>query len=103
MAGWNLDAQTDVGYFDHITLGPNEEAVWWFAWAFDSRHWQRTSFAPVGEGRVTIVSEWIEHDISQDKWGQHEITTLWVRLRNDYPAVVTIAPVALVAPTRFRG
>jgi hypothetical protein len=69
MAGWNLDAQTDVGYVDHITLGPNEEAVWWFAWAFDSRHWQRMSFAPVGEGRVTIVSKWIEHDISQDKRG----------------------------------
>jgi hypothetical protein len=56
----------------------------------------------VREGRVTIVSEWIEHDVSQDKWGQHETTTLWVRLRNDYPEVVTIAPIVLVAPTRFR-
>jgi hypothetical protein len=35
--------------------------------------------------------------------GQHEITTLWVRLRNDYPQVVTIAATAVVAPTRFRG
>jgi hypothetical protein len=47
--------------------------------------------------------EWIEHDISQDKWGQHEITTLWAGLRNDYPQVVAIAPTARVAPTRFRG
>jgi len=103
MAGWNLDASADVGYFDEITLGPNEEAVWWFSWGFDSRHWQRMSFAPVGEGRVTIVSEWIEHDISQDRWGQHETMTLWVRLRNDYAAVLTVAPTVLVAPTRFRG
>ena len=69
MSGWNLDSTADVGYFDEITLGPNEEAVWWFSWGFDARHWQRMSFAPVREGRVTIVSEWIEHDVSQDKWG----------------------------------
>jgi hypothetical protein len=38
MSGWNLDSTTDVGYFDEITLGPNEEAVWWFSWGFDARH-----------------------------------------------------------------
>ena len=103
MAGWNLDSKVDVAYYDEITIGPREEAVWWFTWDFDSRHWQRMSFVPISEGRVTIVAEWAEHDVRQDKWGQHSTTTLWVHLRNDYDAVVTVAPSVLVAPTRFRG
>ena len=70
---------------------------------FQFLHWRRMSLAPVGEGRVTIISEWIEHDISQDKWGQRQTVSLWVRLRNDYAAVLTVTPTALVAPTRFRG
>ena len=83
MAGWNLDASTDVGYFDEITLGPNEEAVWWFSWGFDSRHWQRMSFAPVGEGRVTIVSEWIRcgpHGRTNGAGGSHALPRLTARV-----------------------
>ncbi len=102
MAGWSLDQRVDVGYYDEITLGPGEESSWWFTWSFDSRHWQRMSFTPVSEGRITILSEWIEHDVSQDKWGQHQTTVLWVRLRNDYHAVVTVAPTVLVTPSRYR-
>jgi hypothetical protein len=101
-AGYNLDVRGDVGFFEDITLGPNAESVWWFAWGFDARHWQRMSFTPVDEGTITIVSEWVTHDVSHDKWGEHEITTLWVRLRNDTDAVVTVAPTVLVAPSRYR-
>jgi hypothetical protein len=54
--GYNLDQTGDVGYFEDITLGPNEESRWWFHWEFDERHWQRRSFVPVGRGIVTIVS-----------------------------------------------
>jgi hypothetical protein len=60
------------------------------------------SFAPVDGGMITIVSEWITHDVSHDKWGEHEVTTLWVHLRNETAAVVTVAPMVLVAPTRYR-
>ena len=48
------------------------------------------------------VSEWIEHDVSQDKWGTHEAVTLWVRLRNDSGSVVSVTPTVFVAPTRYR-
>ena len=102
MSGWNLDQRVDVGYYDEITLGPGEESVWWFTWGFDSRHWQRMSFTPVSEGRITILSEWISRMSPRTKWGQHQTTVLWVRLRNDYQAVVTVAPTVLVAPTRYR-
>jgi hypothetical protein len=56
-AGYTLDQTGDVGYFEDITLGPHEEAQWWFPWDFDARHWQRMSFVPVGRGLVTIVAE----------------------------------------------
>jgi hypothetical protein len=101
-AGYNLGSTGDVGYFEDITLGPNVEAAWGFTWDFDARHWQRMSFVPVGEGRVTILSEWVTHDVSQDKWGEHEVTTLWVRLRNDYDEIATVTPTVFVAPTRYR-
>lgn len=101
-AGYNLDVTGDVGYFEAITLGPGEEARWWFQWQFDERHWQRMSFMPTGDGVVTIVSEWFEHDISQDKWGTHDSYTLWVHLRNDSGDVITVTPTVLVAPTRYR-
>ena len=103
MAGYNLDVTGDVGYFEDITLAPSSETVWWFTWDFDDRHWQRMSFVPRGEGRVTILSEWVTHEISQDKWGEHEKTTLWVRLRNDYDEAVTVAPTVFVAPTKYEG
>jgi hypothetical protein len=38
---------------------------------FDERHWQRMSFVPMSRGVVTIVSERVERDVSQDKWGTH--------------------------------
>lgn len=101
-AGYNLDVQGDVGYFDDITLGSNAESVWWFAWDFDGRHWQRMSFVPRDAGTVTIVSEWVTHDVSQDKWGQHETTTLWARLRNETVGVLTVTPTVFLAPSRFR-
>lgn len=103
MAGFNKDVTGDVGYFDELTLDPGSETVWWFTWDFDDRHWQRLSFVPVGEGRVTIVDEWVTHEVSQDKWGQHEKTTLWARLRNDYPDVVTVKATVFVAPTRYQA
>ena len=62
-AGYNLDSTGDVGYFEDITLGPGEEGRWWFHWGFDTRHWQRMSFMPEGDGIVTIVSETFEHDV----------------------------------------
>jgi hypothetical protein len=101
-SGYNLDVQGDVGYFEDITLGANSESVWWFAWEFDARHWQRMSFVPVEDGSVTIVSEWVTLDVSQDKWGERRITTLWARLRNDTGAVVTVTPTVFVAPSRYR-
>ena len=100
--GFRLDVTGDVGYFEEISLAAGEESSWWFQWAFDDRHWQRMSFVPVGRGTVTIVSEWIEHDVSQDKWGTHEAVTLWVRLRNDSGSVVSVTPTVFVAPTRYR-
>jgi hypothetical protein len=99
---YNLDQNSDVGYFDHFTIGPNREAVWWFQWGFDDRHWQRLSFAPVDGGVITIVSEWVTHDVSHDKWGEHHVTSLWARLRNETAGVVTVAPMVLVVPTRYR-
>ncbi len=101
-SGYNLDVKGDVGYFEEITLGVNEESNWWFQWEFDARHWQRMSFVPTDRGTVTIVSEWIEHDVSQDRWGTHENVTLWVRLRNDSGEVVSVTPTVFVAPTRYR-
>jgi hypothetical protein len=101
-AGYNLDQTGDVGYFEAITLSPDEESRWWFRWDFDERHWQRMSFVPVGRGIVTIVSEWVEHDVSQDKWGTHDTIALWVRLRNDSGEVITVRPTVFVAPTRYR-
>ena len=101
-AGYNLDVTGDVGYFEDIALGADEESSWWFQWDFDVRHWQRMSFVPAGRGTVTIVSEWVEHDVSQDKWGTHETVTLWVRLRNDSGEVISVTPTVLLAPTRYR-
>jgi hypothetical protein len=101
-AGYNLDVTGDVGYFEDITLGPAEESRWWFHWGFDTRHWQRMSFMPAGDGIVTIVSETFEHDVTQDKWGTHEVVTLWVHLRNDTGAVITVTPIVFVAPSRYR-
>jgi hypothetical protein len=101
-AGYDLDQTGDVGYFEDITLGPDEEAQWWFSWDFDERHWQRMSFVPVGRGIVTIASEWVERDVSQDKWGTHDTVVLWVRLRNDSGEVITVRPTVFVAPTRYR-
>ena len=101
-AGYNLDVTGDVGYFEDITLSADEESRWWFHWDFDVRHWQRMSFVPTGRGTVTILSEWVEHDVSQDKWGTHETVTLWVRLRNDSDDVITVTPTVFLAPTRYR-
>jgi hypothetical protein len=100
--GYNLDVTGDVGYFEDISLGPGEESNWWFQWDFDERHWQRMSFVPARRGTVTTVAEWVEHDVSQDKWGTHETVTLWVRLRNDSGDVISVTPTVLVAPTRYR-
>jgi hypothetical protein len=101
-AGYNLDVTGDVGYFEDITLAAGEEARWWFQWAFDERHWQRMSFMPARDGIVTIVREWFEHDITQDKWGEHETVTLWVQLRNDTGETIRVTPTVFVAPTRYR-
>jgi hypothetical protein len=68
-AGYDLDVTGDVGYFEDLTLGVGESR-WWFKWDFDERHWQRISFVPTRRGTVTIVSEWIEHDVRQDKWAR---------------------------------
>lgn len=100
-AGFNLDVTGDVGYFEDLTLKPHAERNFWFRWDFDDRHWQRMSFVPVGEGRVTIVSEWVTHEVSLDKWGEHRQTTLWVRLRNDYGQVLTVTPIVFVAPSTY--
>jgi hypothetical protein len=100
-AGYNLDVTGDVGYFEDLTLGVGE-STWWFKWDFDERHWQRMSFVPTGRGTVTIVSEWIEHDVRHDKWGTHETVVLWVRLRNDSGEPITVTPTVFVAPTRYR-
>lgn len=100
-AGYNLDVTGDVGYFEDITLGAGDESRWGFRWEFDERHWQRMSFMP-RDGVVTIVSEWFEHHVSQDKWGTHETITLWVHLRNDSGDVMTVTPTVFVAPTRYR-
>ena len=100
--GYNLDTTGDVGYFEDILLGTGEESNWWFTWDFDARHWQRMSFVPRRRGTVTIVSEWVEHDVSQDRYGTHETVTLWVRLRNDSGEPVTVAPIVFLTPTRYR-
>jgi hypothetical protein len=112
--GYNLDATGDVGHFEEITVVPDEVTKWWFQWDFDERHWQRMSFVPVATGghgpigadvrggTVTIVSESVEHHVSQDRWGQHHTVTLWVHLRNDSGEVITVRPTVFVAPTRFR-
>jgi hypothetical protein len=101
-AGYRLDVTSDVGYFEDITLEPGDEATWGFRWEFDERHWQRMSFLPVRDGIVTIVAEWFERDVTQDKWGTHEVVTLWVQLRNDTGEVIAVRPTVLVAPTRYR-
>lgn len=100
--GYNLDVNGDIGYFEEITLGPGEEGRWWFQWAFDERHWQRMSFMPTRDGVITVVSEWFEHDVTQDKWGSHDTYTLWAHLRNDSGEVITVTPTVFVAPTRYR-
>jgi hypothetical protein len=100
-AGYDLDVTGDVGYFEDLTLGVGESR-WWFKWDFDERHWQRISFVPTRRGTVTIVSEWIEHDVRQDKWGTQETVVLWVQLRNDSGEPITVRPTVFVAPTRYR-
>ena len=60
------------------------------------------SFVPARRGTVTMVAEWVEHDVSQDKWGTHATVTLWVRLRNDSGDVISVTPTVFVAPTRYR-
>jgi hypothetical protein len=61
------------------------------------------SFVPVGPGVVTIVSEWFEREVRQDRLGTHETVILWTRLRNDSGEVVTLTPTVVVAPSRYRG
>jgi hypothetical protein len=60
------------------------------------------SFGPTGRGTVRIVSEWVEHDVTQDKRGTHETETLWVRLRNDSGEVISVTPTVFFTPTRYR-
>lgn len=60
------------------------------------------SFVPVGRGVVTVVAEWFERDVRQDKWGTHETVILWTRLRNESGDVITVLPSVLVAPSRYR-
>jgi hypothetical protein len=60
------------------------------------------SFVPVGRGVVTIVSEWFERDVQQDRTGTHATVILWTRLRNDSDDVITVIPTVVVTPSRYR-
>ena len=101
-AGYNLDTTGDLGLGDDFTIGAGQEIGLACRWDFDARHWQRMSFVPASEGTVTIVREWVERDVRQDKWGTHVTVTLWTRLRNEGGDVVTVTPTVFVAPTRYR-
>lgn len=101
-SGFNLDATADVGYFDDIVLAANTVSVWWFTWDFDTRHFQRLAFTPVSPGRVTILSEWVTHDVHTTRRETRDVTTLWARLENPGDAPVTVRPSVLLAPTRYR-
>jgi hypothetical protein len=101
-AGFNLDQNCDVGYCDALTIGGGAEIDLACRWDFDERHWQRMSFVPVGRGVVTIVSEWFERDVRQDRLGTHETVILWTRLRNDSGEVITVIPTVVVTPSRYR-
>lgn len=101
-AGFTLAQRCDVGYGDDFTIAAGAQIDLSCRWDFDERHWQRMSFVPVGRGTVTIVAEWFERDVRQDRWGTHVTVVLWTRLRNDTGGVVTVCPSVLVAPTRYR-
>ena len=101
-AGFNLDQSCDVGYCDDLTIAAGAEIDLACRWDFDARHWQRMSFVPVGRGTVTIVAEWFERDVRQDRRGTHQSVILWTRLRNDTGEVLTVTPTVLVAPSRHR-
>lgn len=102
MAGFNLDQTGDVGYCDDITIGPNSEIDLACRWDFDERHWQRMSFVPASRGVVTVVREWFEREVRQDRWGVHVTVILWTRLRNESGEVITVTPSVFVSPSRHR-
>lgn len=99
--GWYVDTQIDWTEFGDIVVGGNQQVTYWFSWIFDERHWQRMSLTPIGQGRITILQEWVTHEFSQDKFGSHDVVKLWVLFRNDYDEAVTVRPSALVAPSRY--
>ena len=101
-AGYNLNQTGDVGYGDELTIGAGREIDLACEWDFDERHWQRMSLVPVNRGSVTVVREWFEREVHQDKWGVHETVILWTRLRNDSGEVVTVTPTVLLSPSRHR-
>jgi hypothetical protein len=100
-AGFNLDQNCDVGYCEEITISSGAEIQLACRWDFDERHWQRMSFMPVGRGVVTIVGEWFEREVRQDRRGTHETVILWTRLRNPSSQVITVIPTVVVTPSRY--
>lgn len=99
--GWYVDTTVDWTTFESIFLSPNAEAVYWFEWILDYRHWQRLSFTPDTPGNVSIVREWTTLEHHQDRYGERYVTRLWAHIRNDYSDSIAVVPSVLVTPSQF--
>lgn len=99
--GWYLDTTVDWTTFESIFLDAGAEAVYWFEWTFDDRHWQRMSLTPDIPGEVEIVREWTTREQSQDRRGTRTRTRLWVHMRNGGAEPVALVPSALVTPSQY--